>query len=339
MQFMWRDLTSNFDAIGPYWTSKTGLKAHELSSCFLEALEWFEHYDFHTSLVICDGAATNMSFVARHVKDVVKQPFCVNPFTRRMMYFIPDPVHILKSLRNALLSSRRDGVRNFMFAGMLITWDYIEEVFDRDCARSARGHVKFVPNLTSDAIKLTNFSKMRVGLAMHVVHNERVPAEMRAHMQATSGPRREQKTHDFLVAVKTIFDVVLSSTKITSVKDVGFQQLRRGLSWFDSWEADHFEHWQDDMTARAQAKRFLPWQTWANLRMMVNGWCGAVRSFLRHHPTHYILPKRMTQSCLESIFGRIRQMGGGGRSPTMRELWRSLEFRTMPNLRRVRRSR
>jgi hypothetical protein len=38
LQFMWRDMTSRFDAIGPYWTSVGNFTSRGINACFWEAL-------------------------------------------------------------------------------------------------------------------------------------------------------------------------------------------------------------------------------------------------------------------------------------------------------------
>ena len=58
LQFLWRDLTSSFDVVGPYFTSSSQL---EIVSCILQTLRVFHLYDFHTSVLVCDGASSNVS--------------------------------------------------------------------------------------------------------------------------------------------------------------------------------------------------------------------------------------------------------------------------------------
>jgi hypothetical protein len=73
------------------------------------------------------------------------------------------------------------------------------------------------------------------------------------------------------------------------------------MSFFYIWEAD----WRTNtahLASKEAAKFFLAPQTWRNLRLLVSGWTGAMRSFLSAYPGYFVTPKRMTQSPLESIF-------------------------------------
>ena len=59
LQFMWRDLTSKFDIVGPYFTSSKSVKAKFTVACVFETIKLFQLYGFETSGIVCDGASTN----------------------------------------------------------------------------------------------------------------------------------------------------------------------------------------------------------------------------------------------------------------------------------------
>ena len=61
LQFLWRDLTSSFDVVGPYFTSSSQLESKFIVSCILQSLRIFHLYGFHTCALVCDGASTNVS--------------------------------------------------------------------------------------------------------------------------------------------------------------------------------------------------------------------------------------------------------------------------------------
>ena len=63
LQFMWRDLSSNFDIIGPYFTAEKSLETKFLASCLLESMYVFEIYGFHVSALVCDGASCNLALL------------------------------------------------------------------------------------------------------------------------------------------------------------------------------------------------------------------------------------------------------------------------------------
>jgi len=42
LQFLWRDLTSSFDIVGPYYTSENSMTAKFVLSCVLETVKIFQ---------------------------------------------------------------------------------------------------------------------------------------------------------------------------------------------------------------------------------------------------------------------------------------------------------
>lgn len=63
LQFLWRDLTSNFDIIGPYFTSAGTIDSKFTLSCVLETIKLFQIHGLSTSLLVCDGASSNLSLI------------------------------------------------------------------------------------------------------------------------------------------------------------------------------------------------------------------------------------------------------------------------------------
>lgn len=63
LQFMWRDVSSEFDIIGPYFTSADGLETKFLCACLMETMQVFEAYGFRISAIVCDGASCNLSLL------------------------------------------------------------------------------------------------------------------------------------------------------------------------------------------------------------------------------------------------------------------------------------
>lgn len=60
LQFLWRDLTSDFDIVGPYFTYSKTTESKFVLSCVYESIKLFYMYGLNTSLIVCDGASTNL---------------------------------------------------------------------------------------------------------------------------------------------------------------------------------------------------------------------------------------------------------------------------------------
>ncbi len=61
LQTLWRDITSDFDVIGPYFASKESLKHRFIIACILETMRLFHSYDFKVNGLVGDGASSNLT--------------------------------------------------------------------------------------------------------------------------------------------------------------------------------------------------------------------------------------------------------------------------------------
>ena len=67
LQFLWRNLTSEFDIIGPYFTCSKSLESKYILSCVYETIKLFHLHGLKTSLIVCDGASSNLALIkAKH---------------------------------------------------------------------------------------------------------------------------------------------------------------------------------------------------------------------------------------------------------------------------------
>lgn len=65
LQFLWRDISSKYDVIGPYFTSSSGLDARLTAACLYETMGAMESIGFRVKGLICDGASWNLSLVKK----------------------------------------------------------------------------------------------------------------------------------------------------------------------------------------------------------------------------------------------------------------------------------
>lgn len=63
LQFLWRDLTSYFDIVGPYYSSGGSFDSKFIIGVVLDTVKYFHLYGFQTSLLVCDGASCNLTAI------------------------------------------------------------------------------------------------------------------------------------------------------------------------------------------------------------------------------------------------------------------------------------
>lgn len=63
LQFLWRDLTSEFDVIVPYFTCANSWDHKFLLECVMSTIQAFTLYDFHVRVLACDRASSNLALI------------------------------------------------------------------------------------------------------------------------------------------------------------------------------------------------------------------------------------------------------------------------------------
>ena len=63
LQFLWRDLTSCYDIVGPYFTCSESVDGKFILACVLETVKLFQTHGLKTSLLVCDGCAANLTTI------------------------------------------------------------------------------------------------------------------------------------------------------------------------------------------------------------------------------------------------------------------------------------
>lgn len=63
LQFLWRDLASSYDVIGPYFSLASSIEATVLHPFITSTMVAFHKYGFYIRCILCDGASSNLSLL------------------------------------------------------------------------------------------------------------------------------------------------------------------------------------------------------------------------------------------------------------------------------------
>ena len=63
LQFLWRDFTSHFDVIGPFYSFDSTIDSKIVIETLFETMRVFRNHGFKTIAVVCDGASSNMAAI------------------------------------------------------------------------------------------------------------------------------------------------------------------------------------------------------------------------------------------------------------------------------------
>ena len=63
LQFLWRDMTSSYDIIGPYFSVKATVDHPIVVKTLMETIRAFSNFGLKTACVVCDGASSNLAAI------------------------------------------------------------------------------------------------------------------------------------------------------------------------------------------------------------------------------------------------------------------------------------
>lgn len=63
VQFLWRDLTSGYDLVGPHFPVPQSVDSNTLQELLMLSLKAFHSYGFKIAILLCDGASSNLSLL------------------------------------------------------------------------------------------------------------------------------------------------------------------------------------------------------------------------------------------------------------------------------------
>ena len=158
LQFYFKSLFGKFDFPGAFFLTR-GISAQKLNRIFWQGVSMLHGFKFTIMLACCDGAPENRAFMNMNGTNASKSK-CYN-----QLFFISDPPHLLKKLRNNIYSSGFKSqnpcfTRLLQKNGKYILWDHIYFVYQRHRKRKL-----YATDLRRSHVNLDNLSNMRFKLA------------------------------------------------------------------------------------------------------------------------------------------------------------------------------
>ena len=96
LQFLWRDVSSKFDVIGPYFTISGTIEAQNLHTIVMKTLLVFNQFGYRVQGLLCDGASSNLALLKElcgHRKREDISASIVSPFDGNRIHLIICPSH------------------------------------------------------------------------------------------------------------------------------------------------------------------------------------------------------------------------------------------------------
>jgi hypothetical protein len=278
-----------------YFLSAGATTSDRMRDLVLEVISRLSAAGLTVKIVVCDQGANNRALFTKLGVSVDKPFIDVNG---TKTYFMHDPPHLLKSIRNNFRKY------NVQFDGGIAKWDHVKAFFDRD----SRQTVKLAPKLKQVHLTLNNFKTMNVRLAAQVMsHTVAAGLCLYASLPGDFLPPEAAATAEFVEYIDKLFD----SCNGVNFHDVKTQRRPVTDSSF------HVPFWKD-------ALKWLEKVKFLNARgtiYCVDGWRLSLSAILMlweelSGKLKFLSTRRLNQDCLESFFSSIRQKGGCRDNPS-----------------------
>eukprot|EP00794_Sanderia_malayensis_P001108 gene1108-455_t len=304
LQYLWRDLTSDFDVIGPFYSFKATIDNTIVIETLLETMRSFHNYGFKTTSVVCDGASSNMAAI-KLLTTGKRGAFGVSMIQWLNTMWSHGSktlsILILKCFVSSVLHTRNGGTKAFQMekSGPMFGWKAIVGMWKRECSRVEAGAMRMVPKLLPSYIQRDAWTKL---------NQDNVLTELYDYVHKGEGTDcvSTNLSGDYLAACNKIFERgILSNEKIT-INDMSIMQnILEGYTFFEDWW-ENLYNGGDFKPNDSAERRFISWQTWDLLRIVIFGFQGLVKSFLAQHPDYYIFPLKVNGSAVETLFSQFK---------------------------------
>ncbi|XP_045510076.1 uncharacterized protein LOC123705375 isoform X2 [Colias croceus] len=253
----------------------------------------------------------------------------------RQLSVVFDPPHLLKGLRNNLLT------KDMLFKGQVATWKDIQTVFDADCQL---GHTRMHKKLTEHHVYAAKMKKMKVSVAAQTLSATtsgmlKYTALFKTTASGQNVSETMATTGEAVEFIDKLFDSVNGSRGSTvrgklrgPIKPITHQifsfwteakKILKNIKFIDA----------NSKKARKNNKIY-------KVRVpSLNGWVTTVESFERlskllfeKYEIEYFYPRNINQDPLENFFGRIRAINYRNVNPDANTFMNAFKSLLMSNV-------
>ena len=297
-----------------------------------ETLKTMEKAGFNVRTVIPDNHSTNvLAFKLLREKYGTTGDDLSFVFNGRKVYTMFDSVHLVKNIRNNLLSAKRFIFPEFEFDGFYdkvsvpagdLSWHLLHKVHEKDLLLKA--NLRKARKLNAKTLHPGN-KKQNVQLALNIFDETTVAGILRYFPEESSAA-------GFLKLINTWWTLSNSKTRINTHHRLGNAAVRGDkkpefLREFATW----IETWQK-MQLPNCARFMLSPQTSDALITTLRATASLIEDLFKDESYHYILTARLQTDPLERHFGKVRQMSGGRFLVGLREFQSSEKIICMKSL-------
>lgn len=269
-------------------------------------------YEWGFKPIYCcmDGSSNNRTFLKMHFPE--NEPLSTEMVARhfknpaRKMIFIMDPCHLIKKLRNSVLSSgiQKNHQRLLTVGGKSIQWQMWIDAYNWDQNNHS---FKIHHRLSQDHIHPNNAQKMRNKLAFETLDSDMLHLmKTYSNTLGEAGKAALSGAVEFLKASSILVSFFGDPRPVKDMSDVRLNELKESYNWFKAWEK---EVCQSDTSAK-RYKSLITMETREDLDFMYFGVMSLIKLCIEEIHTE-IVPARLNSDIIENIFCQQRSLYHG----------------------------
>lgn len=328
--YMVQGITSDFqDVIAVYSTDE--LSASQLHSRTWDVIYHLEDAGVKVLSLTCDGAAINRKFFKMHPSadpevDFVYCTINLAAGDDRLLYFIIDPPHLLKTVRNCLANSfRHRKTRKLWKNGEYLTWEVFEVLYELTKAQKFRSH-----RLSKAHIKLTSFSCMNVSYATQILSSSVVKSIKKLLDNDKMKVFQTSELIKLITHMNRFFDCVNGKERDGEVpKKEDHKAYRESgderLKFLEGEFLKFFSDWKEEILNRPgifsdtdRSRMIISHQSLEALQITVKGFVGSIKYMLDTAKAPAVNGRTFNQDGLEQYFSMVRQKQGDNNNPLLK---------------------
>lgn len=306
-----------------------GVTSSELLPIVWEVVRFVETTGLKVIAITADGAAPNRRFFRMHGNGngLVYKVKNIYAADERYIYFISDPPHLVKTIRNCLSHSYGPGsTREMQVNGRSIKWSHIQELCDKKVTTSvASSGLSLLPKLKREHVYLTSFSRMRVDLAAQVLSKSVADAFQYYGNLETAETERFIRLVDRFFDCLNVRSVSEWVTKLKPDRKPYYSPDDKRIKWLKDEFVKYLTDWESfakDLCKGTDMKYYhftLSRETLEGIYMTVESFVELVSFLLDKHQKDnlFVLSERLSQDPLENYFGQQRARGGRNENPSV----------------------
>lgn len=322
---MVRGLTTKWKQVVAYYLTGDSVDGSVLWNLVKNVIVDLNAANVNVRAVVCDmGSCNRAMWRAAGIvscKEVITNSV-KHPVRDQLLYFLPDIPHVLKNVRNCLLSNDillpPEIVKEYSLPGAIVSMSHVQNLHELQQA----SELKIAPSLRRQHVAPKQFEKMKVRFAAQVFSHS-VSSALQFCVNAKLLPVGVLTTAWFLEFINQWFDVANARTKLQALHFNSVNKISVLKSMLSLAPRLRFRS-----RKTVSCERQISWKPiQTGLLMATKSLLDMHADFVATRYYRYLMTSRLTQDALENLFSQIR--GRGDSHPTPMKFRHNLRLITI----------